>query len=402
MIKRFMICALAAALLLGGCGGKNNESTPAAGETVSKETAAKESAADTKEAAPDSKEAAGSKEGTAAEKKEDAAAKEAGDGTTGEENLGEFWVLAENGVIDLPTFGMKITLPESMKNSGDGIVAYGFVEREFAYGAVCVIDENDTENRCMELTEIYGSREEQDLSTFINTETGLTGEEMLDLGNNGTFYYYGLKMNEAYKKNPGIIENLLETVSSEEQKKRYLEMISGSEEMLKNIELTPLTIPDPPKAPEISGSEIMDKEIFDIDQNPMKLGSLISGNKVTMLNFWGTFCGPCIQEMPFLGELERKYKDQGFEILGLTLDIVDERGKVDEDLIEEAEDIISATGVTYPILIASKELKDYNQLTVVPTTYFVDSHGNMIRDPVIGSQTLDSWEKIITELLEKN
>ncbi|MBQ7534930.1 MAG: TlpA family protein disulfide reductase [Stomatobaculum sp.] len=396
-----MIYALTAALLLGGCGAKGNESKPAAAETAAAETAVKETAADKKEDAPESKETAGQKEGTAADKKEETGAKNEQDASSGEENIGEFWAKAENGVIDLPSFGMKIKLPDSMKNGSDEIAAYGFVDMNFGYAAVFMIDENDAENRCMELTEIYGYREKQDLSTFSDTETGLTGDVMLDLGDNGTLYYAGLKMDEVYKKNPGIVEDLVETVSSEEQKKRYLEMISASEEMLKGIELTPLKLPDPPKAPEISGSEIMDIEVFDLDQKPMKLGSMISGNKVTMLNYWGTFCGPCIKEMPFLGELERKYKDQGFEILGITLDIVDESGKVDEGLIEEAEEIMSVTGVTYPIIIASKELRDYNQLTVVPTTYFVDAQGNMVRDPVIGSQTQESWEKIITELLEK-
>ena len=139
---------------------------------------------------------------------------------------------------------------------------------------------------------------------------------------------------------------------------------------------------------------------MDLAKNPVKLGSLISGNKVTMLNFWGTFCGPCIGEMPDLGDLERKYKDQGFEILGLTSDIVDYQGNMDEDLIGEAEDIAADTGVTYPILITSKELMDYTQLMAFPTTYFVDAQGNMLRDPVVGSQSKESWEKIITELLE--
>ena len=141
-------------------------------------------------------------------------------------------------------------------------------------------------------------------------------------------------------------------------------------------------------------------EVLDLSKNPVKLGSLISGNKVTMLNFWGTFCGPCIGEMPGLGDLERKYKDQGFEILGLTSDIVDYQGNMDEDLIGEAEDIAADTGVTYPILITSMELMDYTQLMAFPTTYFVDAQGNMLRDPVVGSQSREAWEKIITELLE--
>ena len=180
----------------------------------------------------------------------------------------------------------------------------------------------------------------------------------------------------------------------------HLTMRQFPKELLKGIELTPVTIPDPPKAAEVSGAEIMEMEVMDLAKNPVKLGSLISGNKVTMLNFWGTFCGPCIGEMPDLGDLERKYKDQGFEILGLTSDIVDYQGNMDEDLIGEAEDIAADTGVTYPILITSMELMEYTQLVAFPTTYFVDAQGNMLRGPVVGSQSQETWEKIITELLE--
>ena len=392
MKKQILMTAFAAMLALAACGSGNggNQAKPA--ETIGKEAEAKkeETSAETKESAAETeKNAADQKEGTAAEA-----------GETGEENLGEFFAEPENGVIDLPTFGMKITLPDSLKDDSSSIASYGFVDTDFAYGLVYVVDENDPENRSMELTEIYGYRDKPDLSEFANPETGLTGDMMMDLGDNGTFYYTGLKLNEVYEKNPGVVDALLENVASEEQKNHYIELIPGSTELLKGIELKPLTIPDPQKPAHVSGAEIMDMEVLDLSKNPVKLGSLISGNKVTMLNFWGTFCGPCIGEMPDLGDLERKYKDQGFEILGLTSDIVDYQGNMDESLIGEAEDIAADTGVTYPILITSMELMDYTQLMAFPTTYFVDAQGNMLRDPVVGSQSREAWEKIITELLE--
>ena len=392
MKKQILMTAFAAMLALAACGSGNGGNQAAPAETTGKEAETKkeETSADTKEGAAESeKTAADGKETTAAEA-----------GETGEENLGEFYAVPENGMIDLPTFGMKITLPDSLKDDSSAIAAYGFVDTDFAYGLVYVVDENDPENRSMELTEIYAYRDKPDLSEFENPETGLTGDMMMDLGDNGTFYYTGLKLNEVYEKNPGIVEPLLENVASEEQKNRYLELIPGSAELLKGIELTPVTIPDPPKAAQVSGEEIMKMEVMDLSKNPVKLGSLISGNKVTMLNFWGTFCGPCIGEMPDLGDLERKYKDQGFEILGLTSDIVDYQGNIDEDLIGEAEDIAADTGVTYPILITSMELMEYTQLVAFPTTYFVDAQGNMLRGPVVESQSQETWEKIITELLE--
>ena len=40
-----------------------------------------------------------------------------------------------------------------------------------------------------------------------------------------------------------------------------------------------------------------------------------------MVNFWATYCGACIQHMPYLSELDKEYRDQGFQILGVITDV---------------------------------------------------------------------------------
>jgi thiol-disulfide isomerase/thioredoxin len=118
-----------------------------------------------------------------------------------------------------------------------------------------------------------------------------------------------------------------------------------------------------------------------------------------MINFWGTFCGPCINEMPYLAEIEKAYKDQGFEILGMTCDVYDSEGNYQDDIVLDAQDIVDDTGVEYPILIASVELKNYAKLTAYPTTFFVDSEGNLLTSPIVGSHTQEEWEAYIEEAL---
>ena len=119
--------------------------------------------------------------------------------------------------------------------------------------------------------------------------------------------------------------------------------------------------------------------------------SVFMENSLTMINFWEPWCGPCVGEMPDLEKLAADYKDKGFAILGVYSTV---------DMEKDVDQVLEYTGVTYPILITSKELLDYTQLLAFPTTYFVDARGNMLRDPVVGSQSKEAWEKIITDLLE--
>ncbi len=145
---------------------------------------------------------------------------------------------------------------------------------------------------------------------------------------------------------------------------------------------------------------IMYLKVMDMDQNVVNMSDLISENKVTMLNFWGTFCGPCLQEMPYLGELERKYKDSGFEILGLTVDILDYEGNVLSDVLNDALQIKKDTGITYPVFIASPEIINYENVYAYPTTVFVNSNGKALTNPIIGMQTEEQWEEYILYVLE--
>ena len=146
---------------------------------------------------------------------------------------------------------------------------------------------------------------------------------------------------------------------------------------------------------------IINYTVKDLDLNDVALADYVKGNKVTMINFWGTFCGPCISEMPDLGEIERKYKDKGFEIVGLTTDVADPQGNYDESVIDDARSIIEDTGITYPVLVAPVQLMEDIELQYVPTTYFLDSEGNVLGSAEIGSKPSTEWETVIDGYLSK-
>lgn len=133
----------------------------------------------------------------------------------------------------------------------------------------------------------------------------------------------------------------------------------------------------------------------DLDGNRVD-ESLFRGKKVTMINVWGTYCGPCINEMPGLGAIAEKYADSDFQIIGLICDVA----STDSDEADSARAIIKKTKVGYKNLIISKDLIPIAQEVVaVPTTYFVDEKGKQIGTPYVGARNMDAWEEIISEVM---
>ncbi len=146
---------------------------------------------------------------------------------------------------------------------------------------------------------------------------------------------------------------------------------------------------------------IMGTKLDNLDKEKTDLTELISGNKVTMLNFWGTFCGPCIDEMSGLERIYQKNKDKGLGIVGMTVDIVDTDGTYFEYSIEDGKNIVEETGVTYPILIVSKEMNEkFESMQYVPTTFIVDSEGNLLCEPIVGSKSSKEWQEIVDKYLD--
>lgn len=84
----------------------------------------------------------------------------------------------------------------------------------------------------------------------------------------------------------------------------------------------------------------------DLDGQSVDQG-IFSGYALTMVNVWATFCGPCIQEMPDLGELAAEYQDKGVRIVGLVSDVLDADGNLSKEQVETAREIVESTGANY-------------------------------------------------------
>ena len=139
----------------------------------------------------------------------------------------------------------------------------------------------------------------------------------------------------------------------------------------------------------------------DMNGNPVS-EKIFASNKITMLNVWGTFCPPCIREMPELASLDKNNKEKGVAVVGIPVDISDGTGKVISELKADADRIIKTTGADYLHVVPSREMFSgfLRNVQAVPATFFVDSEGNIVGKMYLGARSEKDWQKIIDKILE--
>ena len=129
---------------------------------------------------------------------------------------------------------------------------------------------------------------------------------------------------------------------------------------------------------------------------------VFADHKLTMINVWATYCSPCLQEMPELGELSKEYKDKGVQIIGIPIDTLEQDGTWSQSQVANAASLASQTGADYLHILPSQDLiqAGLSDIYAVPTTFFVDGSGNVTGDTYMGSKSKKEWEKIIDQTLE--
>lgn len=138
----------------------------------------------------------------------------------------------------------------------------------------------------------------------------------------------------------------------------------------------------------------------DLDGNQVD-ETIFEGSKLTMINVWGTFCTPCLEEMPDLAELNREYQDKGVQIIGICSDTINTEKELDEAQIEKARELAEQTGADYLHIAMSGTLVDtlLPQVMAVPMTIFVDSEGSQVGTAYMGARDKEGWAEIMDEVL---
>ena len=138
-----------------------------------------------------------------------------------------------------------------------------------------------------------------------------------------------------------------------------------------------------------TGQTAPDFELTALDGSRLRLSGL--RGRPVLLNFWATWCAPCRVEMPWLVELDKQYRGQGVQIIGVSLD--------DSGSQAEVARFAQERGVQYPVLFGSAALAAaYGGVRFLPQSFFIDRDGK-IRNSRLGIPDRAQLEKAIQELV---
>jgi cytochrome c biogenesis protein CcmG/thiol:disulfide interchange protein DsbE len=113
--------------------------------------------------------------------------------------------------------------------------------------------------------------------------------------------------------------------------------------------------------------------------------------KVVLLDFWATWCGPCKVEIPWFIDMERQFKDQGFAVLGVSMD---------EDGWAAVKPYVQKMQMNYRVLLGNDDVSTaYGGLDSLPTTLLIDRHGKIASVHIGITMGKEEFKDAIVQLL---
>ncbi|MCL6590952.1 MAG: TlpA family protein disulfide reductase [Firmicutes bacterium] len=137
------------------------------------------------------------------------------------------------------------------------------------------------------------------------------------------------------------------------------------------------------KAPEFALSDLSGKKYL--------LKEIVAQNKVTLVNFWATWCPPCRREIPEFIAFYKKYSKQKVALLGINL----------QENPPEVKNFVALNKMNFPVLTDTKgSVAGQYQVYAIPTTFFLDSKGK-VRRKIEGATDQKTLEGIVKKLLRE-
>jgi len=137
-----------------------------------------------------------------------------------------------------------------------------------------------------------------------------------------------------------------------------------------------------------AGKAAPDFQLPTLDGKQLKLSDY--RGKAVLLNFWATWCGPCKIEMPWFVELQKKYRDKGFEVFGVAM----------ESSPDDTAEFAKRIGLNYTIVMGNDAVADlYGGLNGLPISFYIDRDGRIVAKS-LGLTGRDEIEENIRKALQ--
>ena len=140
--------------------------------------------------------------------------------------------------------------------------------------------------------------------------------------------------------------------------------------------------------PEVAGAPAPAPEITlkDLDGHPRRL--LEFRGKLVLVNFWATWCGPCLKEMPLLVQAQQEYGKRGFQVVGPALDEID-----------AVRTMAKKVGINYPIMVGDEDITAAmdalgDELGALPFSVLIAPDGRIL-DRITGGLTREKLGSLI-------
>ena len=139
---------------------------------------------------------------------------------------------------------------------------------------------------------------------------------------------------------------------------------------LGGIATTPTVVEDPTGETEAAPSAAPDFTVYDFEGNPYNLSDF--KGKPVILNFWASWCGPCVSEMP---ELQNFYETYGEDIHFVLVNLTDGA----QETVDSASSFIAEQGYTFPVYYDTDiDAAMVYGVSSIPVSYFIDDEGYFV------------------------